>query len=94
MPAIGKCSNIVKLNLQNTIITNSSIVSINLLTQLEYLNIAGTGITDEGLFQLKVNKSLKKIFCWNAKITKDGVMRFKKLHPFIEIDFFLKYPSV
>ena len=88
MPAIGKCSNVVKLNLQNTVVTNESIAFINQLKQLEYLNIVGTGIDNAGLFQLTVNKSLKKIFCWNSKITKEGVGRFKELNPLIEIDFF------
>ncbi len=91
MADIAKCPNVLKLNLKNTGITNASLQSINQLKQLEYLNIVGTGIDDIGLLQLNVNKSLKKLFCWDSKITKEGVARFKALNPSVEIDFFNQF---
>lgn len=81
------CTNMTRLNLKNTAITNASISKIGTLQQLEYLNIVGTKITDDGLLGLNPGNSLKKIYCWNTGISEKGVMAFQKKYPTIELDF-------
>lgn len=87
---LNQCINTTKLNLKNTAITNASVPKIGALKKLEYLNIVGTKITDEGLLELIPSESLKKIYCWNAGITENGVKQFQKKYPKIEVDFGLK----
>lgn len=87
---LKQCANATKLNLKNTVITNASVPKIGTLKKLEYLNIVGTKINDEGLLELIPSESLRKIYCWNTGITENGIQRFQKKYPKIEIDFGLK----
>lgn len=87
---LKQCANATKLNLKNTAITNASVPKIGTLKKLEYLNIVGTKINDEGLLELIPSESLRKIYCWNTGITENGIQRFQKKYPKIEIDFGLK----
>jgi hypothetical protein len=86
LEALKSCTNITRLNLKNTGITNASISPIGEFKKLEYLNIVGTQINDEGLLALIPSASLKKIFCWQSGITANGVMAFQKKYPNIEVD--------
>lgn len=87
---LKQCANATKLNLKNTAITNASVPKIGTLKKLEYLNIVGTKINNEGLLELIPSESLRKIYCWNTGITENGIQRFQKKYPKIEIDFGLK----
>ena len=84
---LKSCSNITRLNLKNTAITNALISLIGQFNKLEYLNIVGTKIDDAGLLGLAPSATLKKIFCWQSGITANGVMAFQKKYPNIDIDF-------
>ena len=84
---LKSCTNITRMNLKNTAITNASISLIGQFKKLEYLNIVGTKIDDAGLLALTPSTTLKKIFCWQSGITTNGVMAFQKKYPNIEIDF-------
>ena len=84
---LKSCTNITRMNLKNTAITNASISLIAQFKKLEYLNIVGTKIDDAGLLALTPSTALKKIFCWQSGITTNGVMAFQKKYPNIEIDF-------
>lgn len=87
LESLNSCSNITRLNLKNTVITNASISLIGQFKKLEYLNIVGTKIDDAGLLNLIPASTLKKIFCWRSGITTNGLMAFQQKYPNIEIDF-------
>ena len=84
--SIGKCVHLKKLSISNTNISNAAIPEIGKLVNLVYLNIVGTQIDNTGLQKICENKQLRKIYCWNSKITQEGIEVCKKLNPSIEID--------
>src|SRR5216684_3874720 len=43
------------------------------LTNLEYLNVYGTAVTDVGLANLEGMKKLKNLYVWQTKVTEAGV---------------------
>jgi hypothetical protein len=54
---------------------------------MNYLNIVGTSVSDNGLAKLNLSNSLKTLYCWNTKITQTGVDQFRKRYPNIQINF-------
>jgi uncharacterized membrane protein len=83
---ISQCKNVLKLNLSNTSISNTSVADIKKLSKLQYLNLIGTKIDDGGLMQLCEMASVKNIYCWNSKVTAQGVENCKKKYPKVMID--------
>ena len=55
------------------------------LTNLEYLNLYGTEITDAGLSNLEGMKKLKKLYVWQTKVTDKGIAQLRKALPGVEI---------
>jgi hypothetical protein len=53
---------------------------------LEYINLFDTKITDAGIKELAKLKGLKKIYCWQTKVTQAGVDALKKALPGVEVD--------
>ena len=81
------CQNLVKLYLDGTKITNSSIATIKKFTQLEYLNIGGTSLDDKGLLELASMKNLTHIYCWQTGITEKGAAAFNQINARVKIVF-------
>ena len=79
-------SNIKKMNLENTAITNECLPYLKDLPALEQLNLYGTNITDEGLKQLASFKNLSVIYLWKTKVTENGIEQFKKERPNVTIE--------
>ena len=79
-------SNIKKMNLENTAITNECLPYLKDLPALEQLNLYGTNITDEGLKQLASFKNLSVIYLWKTKVTENGIEQFKKERPNVAIE--------
>jgi len=83
---ISQCKNVLKLNLANTNTSNIAVNDLKKMTKLQYLNIIGTRIDDTGLMQLCELGSLKNIYCWNSKVTPNGVENCKKKYPKVKFD--------
>lgn len=67
------------LNVANTSITDSGMVSIGRLNNLLRLHINNTAVTDAGLVQLKTCSNLRYLNLTNTKITLNGLNQLKAL---------------
>ena len=53
MSTVGTMSNITRLQLSHTLVTDAGLLSLRSLQDLEYLNLTDTKITDTGLRALE-----------------------------------------
>jgi hypothetical protein len=53
---------------------------------LEYLNLYGTQVSDEGIQQLKSLKNLRKLYLWQTRATEEGVARLQEAMPQLEVN--------
>ncbi len=84
--AIGSFSNLTRLFLDRTNITDRNIENLKNLLQLQYLNLSGTAVTVNGLNTLKGLTSLKSLFLYKTNITADGLGAVQKTFPKAVID--------
>jgi hypothetical protein len=75
-----------RLNLKDTKISDDIAQRLKALTELSYLNIVGTAFSDKGLMMLGSMKGLQQVYCWQTKVTKEGMANFKKNHPGVHIE--------
>lgn len=52
---------------------------------LEFLNLVGTQITDEGIKNLKGLKNLRKLYLWQTDVSEKGIQYLKNSLPKLEI---------
>jgi hypothetical protein len=72
LPQLMKFSNLRKLNMKQSLVTDAS---MNLLVNLK------SRVGDPGLEALKPLAGIKKIYCWQSKVTPLGIASFQKQHP-------------
>jgi hypothetical protein len=77
--------NIRRIDIRNTNATDHLLATFKSLDQLEYLNLVGTAITDNGIMELANMKSIQNIYCWNTKVTVSGIEAFQKNRPDVKI---------
>ncbi len=56
------------------------------LPRLEYLNLYGTAVTDEGLVPLASLKRLRALYVWETGVTAAGVSRLQAALPRLTIE--------
>jgi hypothetical protein len=78
---LTKFKNLRKLNLKNSTIGDASMLQLAQLETLENLNLVGTKVGDIGVKALQPLKNIKKIYCWQSKVTTNGIVEFNKVHP-------------
>lgn len=84
---LPKMTNLKKLNLSQTAITDKGLDAVAQLKDLEWLNLYGTEVTDAGIMKLKSLTKLEKIYLWNSKATPAGGEALQKELPQVEIIF-------
>ena len=84
---LPKMSNLRKLNLSQTSITDKGLDAVAQLSNLEWLNLYGTEVTDAGLAKLKGLTKLEKVYLWNSKATAEGGKALQKELPNLEVIF-------
>jgi|Wag4MinimDraft_19_1082662.scaffolds.fasta_scaffold01717_6 uncharacterized membrane protein len=85
LSAVSKLLNLKRLDVRNTGVSNQFVETIKSLDKLEYLNLVGTSLTDQGLKQMMQMKGLKKVYCWNTVVTPDAVRFCNQQRPDIRI---------
>ena len=68
-------------------------MEIGKLENLEYLNLYGTKVTDEGLQNLENLKKLKKLYVWQTGVTQAGVDKLKSAVPGIYVNMGWQVPK-
>ncbi|CAN5412257.1 ribonuclease inhibitor [soil metagenome] len=79
-------TNLTRLHLENTGITDKGVKELENLQELEYLNLYGTSITDRSIESLTKLKKLKRVFLWQTNISKDGVAELTEKRPDLEVN--------
>ena len=85
-------TNLSRLHLENTAITDAGVGRLRWNTALEYLNLYGTKVTDKGLDRLKTLENLRKVYVWQTAVTDAGAEAFAKANPDIEVNTGWKAP--
>lgn len=77
MKTISKFTNLEKLILNNSFITNKGLIEIAKLKKLTLLSLAGTKIDKDAINIVSRFESLKEVFCWNTGITTAEIAAFQ-----------------
>jgi Leucine-rich repeat (LRR) protein len=83
---IGNFSNLRKLNLAESGITDDDLNKFSSLAELRVINLGGTAVTEKGLLNLKTLGKLKTIFVYNSKFNKKQFNQLKAQFPKTRID--------
>lgn len=83
--AIGRMSNLRKLNLANTSLGENGI-ELSALPELMYLNLTGTAVGEEVLADIATLKQLRKLYLFRTNVPAESVVMLKTHNPSLEVD--------
>jgi uncharacterized membrane protein len=83
---LTKASDLRRLYLDHTQITNRSMPALKKFNHLSYLNLVGTQVSKEGLLELSDHPSLREIYIFDTDLKVSEVTEFSKSNPRIRID--------
>lgn len=86
LPAVAKLSNLTRLYLENTGITDAGLEKLKALSQLQYLNLVGTKITASGVLQLTGLKNLTQLYVYKTGVAGLDHQQLKAAFPKATID--------
>ena len=69
LTTIAQLTNLSRLQLDYTAITDKGLAGLQSLTNLQYLNLVGTNVTTQGVVQLKTLSRLQAIYLYKTFIT-------------------------
>ncbi|MBU2902111.1 c-type cytochrome domain-containing protein [Maribacter dokdonensis] len=75
---IASFTNLRKLVLDNTTITDTSVQPLTTLKSLESLNVYKTNVTNNLLPMLGEMANLKKVYIWQTRVSADAIEQFSK----------------
>lgn len=84
LAAIGQLRNLRKLSLANSTFREDDLALP--LPELRYLNLTGTGVSDQVLVQVADMGKLQKLYLYNTSATPEGLTRLAAALPALEID--------
>jgi hypothetical protein len=80
-------TNLQRLDLRESGITDACIPAIAKLPHLQSLNLFGTKITDAGLLALGTCSSLRQLYVWQTPVSANGVVALQQKLPKARIVF-------
>ena len=83
---IAQLSNLTRLQLDNTLITDQGFPSLRSLIDLQYLNLVGTKGTGNGIMRLKGLTKLQAIYIYKTFITAAEWPTLKSNFPYVTLD--------
>jgi hypothetical protein len=86
MKTINQFTNLEKLILNNSLITNNALNDLKKLKSLQSLSLAGTQIDKNTATSLSQFDSLKEVFIWNTKISASEAEEIQKQNKKIRFD--------
>ncbi|MFM1964239.1 MAG: hypothetical protein RLZZ172_3084 [Bacteroidota bacterium] len=81
----GKLTQLRRLDIRNTPLGDSFLSVLSNLENLEYLNLVGTTVSDQGLKYIVELKGLRKVYCWNTQISVEAINNLKLKYPQLSI---------
>ena len=82
---LSQYTNLQRLHLDNSNVSDDDLESLHQLPKLNYLNLYSTEITDKGIEHLQACSSLEKVFLMETKVTKEGVAQLKAANPTLKV---------
>ena len=86
LKVIGGCTELRKLSIQHSNISDSGMHYLRSLEELQFLNLVGTAVTADGLMQLKGLKHLNSIYIGNTAINKSDWPKLVVAFPKVKLD--------
>ena len=84
--AIGKLTNLTRLQLSRTNLSDQTMGAFSELKKLQWLNIAGCDVSLEGLRQLSGLTSLQQVFLYKGGFTAGDWTALQQLFPKVQLD--------
>lgn len=85
--AVAACTQLTKLSLNQSSISDAQLLKLNTLQELQYLNLVNTKISLQGLLQLTNLKKLRQLYIGQTNITANDLNKIKNIFPIINVDF-------
>lgn len=83
---LADLTHLTKLNLEyNPQLSSSALKALSALPHLEYLNVIGTSLDDDGLRELVKLPTIRHLHVWQTKVTPDAIASSKEAYPHVEI---------
>jgi hypothetical protein len=83
---IAQLTNLTRLQLDNTPVTDKGLASLQTLNNLQYLNLVGTNITAQGVMQLKSLPQVQAIYLYKTFIRASDWPLLKNNLPKVTLD--------
>ena len=79
-------SNLTRLHLNRTAVSDRGLPQLAGLQRLEYLNLYGTRVSDAGLESLAALKRLRTLYVWQTRVSDSGLERLRSALPRLRVD--------
>jgi hypothetical protein len=86
MKWISGLPNLSKLYLDNTLITDEGIALLKNTTELRYLNLVGTSITEKGIRALSSLPLLKSVYLYQSEVKIEDMAEIQQRMPKVYFD--------
>jgi len=83
---LSQLTNIMRLNLSNTNITDDEVSLLQSLDSLHYLNLVGTKISAAGILHLQKLRSLHLLFLYQTRVTSEDYKKLRTAFAKTQID--------
>src|SRR5687768_5788548 len=83
---VGQFTNLTRLQLDNTLITDKGLGSLLTLNNLQYLNLVATNISAKGVMQLKSLPQLRSVYLYKTGIASTDWVNLRNAFPKTIID--------
>ena len=84
--SVSQCTNIRRLDMDHTGITDSGLVFLQPMEQLQYLNLVGNPLTFQGIAKLKALKKIRAIYLYQTQVAKPDWPLLMKTFPGVDLD--------
>jgi len=89
---LSQFPNLTRLLLEGTEFGDLHTAALKSMNHLHILNLVGTPVTDKGLDELAQIKSLKKVYLWHSKVSKEKVKMMEEKYPNTEWNIGVELP--
>ena len=83
---VGNCTNLTRLSMEHSNISDATISSVSALSQLQYLNLVGTQVSANGMQQLKNMQLLDNLYLGQTLLKAADIAAIQKWFPKTIID--------
>lgn len=86
LTTVSQLSNLTRLQLDNTPVTDRGLAHLLRLKKLQHLNLVNTAVTGDGILQLKNLPDLQAVYLYKTKIGSSDWMSLRNTFPKVALD--------